>query len=219
MNKKIKTLSIEQANRIMKTNGESLDLSGTSIQSLPDNLTVGGSLDLSGTSIQSLPDNLTVGGSLDLRGTSIKRKKTNKLKNGDYVPARYIYADGILTHIKKRKKIGNFWFYVGKIKGENVVSDGTHYAHCNGIKEGIADIIFKTATERGSERYKNLTLESEIKTEDAIAMYRIITGACKQGTQNFVDGIEKLKESYTIKEIIEMTSGHYGAETFKNFFM
>ena len=38
-----------------------------------DNLTVGDSLDLRGTQITSLPDNLTVGGSLDLRGTQITR--------------------------------------------------------------------------------------------------------------------------------------------------
>ena len=44
--------------------GGSLDLRGTGITSLPDNLTVGGSLDLRGTGITSLPDNLTVGGYL-----------------------------------------------------------------------------------------------------------------------------------------------------------
>ena len=49
----------------------SLDLSGTKITSLPDNLTVGDWLDLSGTKITSLPDNLTVGGWLDLSGTGI----------------------------------------------------------------------------------------------------------------------------------------------------
>ena len=32
-----------------------------------ENLTVGGALDLSGTNISSLPDNLTVGGNLNLR--------------------------------------------------------------------------------------------------------------------------------------------------------
>ncbi|MFP9521275.1 hypothetical protein AB6D43_14030, partial [Pectobacterium brasiliense] len=46
--------------------GGSLDLRGTGITSLPDNLSVGGSLDLRGTGITSLPDNLSVGGSLYL---------------------------------------------------------------------------------------------------------------------------------------------------------
>lgn len=38
-------------------------------------ITVGGSLDLRGTGITTLPDNLTVGGYLYLRGTDIKQPK------------------------------------------------------------------------------------------------------------------------------------------------
>jgi hypothetical protein len=49
----------------------SLDLRGTQIAALPDNLTVGGWLHLGGTQITALPEGLTVGGSLDLRGTQI----------------------------------------------------------------------------------------------------------------------------------------------------
>ena len=52
-------------------NGD-LDLDGTPIQSLPDNLHVGGDLNLYGTPIQSLPDNLYVGRNLDLQGTPIQ---------------------------------------------------------------------------------------------------------------------------------------------------
>ena len=36
------TYAIEQLERIMRTNGGNLNLSGTKITSLPDNLTVGG---------------------------------------------------------------------------------------------------------------------------------------------------------------------------------
>jgi len=50
---------------------EWLDLEGTNITSLPDNLSVGGWLDLDGTDITSLPNDLSVGWSLDLRGTNI----------------------------------------------------------------------------------------------------------------------------------------------------
>ena len=48
-----------------------LDLNGTPITSLPDNLKVGGDLSLNNTPITSLPDNLTVGGYLYLNGTPI----------------------------------------------------------------------------------------------------------------------------------------------------
>ena len=65
------------------TVGGDLDLRGTGITSLPDNLTVGGYLDLEGcTGITSLPDNLTVGGSLDLRGTGITSLPDNLTVGG-----------------------------------------------------------------------------------------------------------------------------------------
>ena len=63
--------------------GGGLDLQGTAITSLPDNLTVGGGLDLRGTAITSLPDNLTVGGWIDLQGTAITSLPDNLTVGGD----------------------------------------------------------------------------------------------------------------------------------------
>ena len=54
-----------------------LDLSGTPIEKLPDNLKVGGSLDLDNTPIERLPDNLQVGGGLYLDNTPIKELPDN----------------------------------------------------------------------------------------------------------------------------------------------
>ena len=49
-------------------------------------------------------------------------------------------------------------------------------------------------------------------------MYRVITGACRQGTDAFVQSLgEKLKERYTIRECIELTVGQYGAKRFAEF--
>ena len=141
-----------------------------------------GSLDLEGgTSITALHEGLTVGGSLDLSGTSIENADTScvkKLHNGDYVPGRYLYADGILTHVKRKKTIMG-----------------------------------------GS--YTEMTTDSTVTYEEAIVMYRIITGACRQGTQSFLDTLSeaiKRKKSYTVGEIIELTKGQYGAESFRRFF-
>ena len=132
-----------------------------------------------------------------------------------------MYADGILTHVKCSKKVGEngqYTLYIGKIKGKNVVSDGYNYAHCSTLRDGIVDLIFKSADDRGADQYKGLNLDSEVKTEDAIVMYRIITGACRQGTQSFIDNLKELKDSYTISEIISLTKGSYGAERFREFF-
>ena len=236
-------LTLEQAQEMMERNGGNLYLSGTGITSLPDNLTVGGWLDLSGTGITTLPDNLTVGGSLGLSGTGItslpdnltvggrlylsgtgitdRRKELHKVKillDGDYVEGRYLYADGILTHVRKRRKLGSYTVYVGKIKGKNVVSDGVHYAHCDSIRDGIADILFKTASDRGADQYKGLSLDTEMTVDEAVTMYRIITGACRQGSAAFVDGLKDKKERYTIRECIDLTRGQYGAERFASFF-
>ena len=252
-------LTLEQAQEMMEHNGGSLDLRGTGITSLPDNLTVGGGLYLLGTGITSLPDNLTVGGYLDLRGTGITTlpdnltvggyldlsctgittlpdnltvggslylrgtwitdtTKVRKLHDGDYVEGRYLYVDGILTHVRKRRKLGEYTVYVGKIKGKNVVSDGVHYAHCDNIRDGISDILFKTAKDRGADQYKGMSLDTEMTVDEAVTMYRIITGACRQGSAAFVDGLKDKKERYTIRECIELTHGQYGAERFAEFF-
>ena len=205
------------------TVGGDLDLSNTQITALPDNLTVGGDLDLSNTQITALPDNLTVGRGLALRNTQITderaaREQVRHLRDGDYVAGRYLYADGILTHIKKRKAVGAYTVYVGKIPHKNIVSDGTNYAHCDSLRDGIADLLFKAAEDRGAEQYKHLSLDTELTVSEAVTMYRVITGACRAGSQAFVDSLGELKEKYTIREAIELTKGQYNAEKFAEFF-
>ena len=206
------------------TVGGSLDLEGcTGITALPDNLTVGGWLDLRGTGITALPEGLTVGGSLYLSGTGIKNKETAKRKvkrlhDGDYVPGRYFYADGILTHVRRAKKIGEYTYYIGKIFENNVVSDGKYYAHCKTFKDGVLDIQFKRCADRGEDQYKKLNKDSVVKYEDAVIMYRIITGACRAGTQAFLNTLKETKAEYTVAEIIEQTRGQFGSQTFARFF-
>jgi hypothetical protein len=171
-----------------------------------------------------LPANLTVGGWLDLEGcTSITdkgkaRRKVKKLKDGDYVPKRYLYAGNILTHIKAKRTVKGYVFYKGKIEGRNVISDGTNYAHCKTFREGVIDLQFKAAKERGAEQYRGLSLDSELTAEEIITMYRVITGACRQGTESFVASLGELKDKYTVREAIEITKGQYNSASFEQFF-
>ena len=179
----------------------------------------GGSLYLRDTGITSLPENLTVGGALDLCGMGIVNPKVKRLRNGDYVEGRYLYADGILTHIKKMKKFKGYTFFVGKIPGKNVMFDGTNYAHCKNWSDGKRDLLFKAAKDRGADQYNDLCLDSVLPHDEMVTMYRIITGACQQGTEAFLDNLgDKRKGSYTIREAIELTGGQYGAEQFERFF-
>lgn len=58
------------------------------------------------TNIRNLSDNITIGVALYINHTLISDKERQKIhhpKNEDYVPGRYLYADGILAHIKERK--------------------------------------------------------------------------------------------------------------------
>ena len=179
----------------------------------------GGDLDLRGTQITQLPDNLTVGGWLDLSGTQISNPEHYKeLKNGDYVAGKYLYCDDMLTHVKRKKKVGEYTFFVGKIKGVNVIFDGKHYVHCKSFKDGVNDLEFKKAKDRGASQYKDYTPETVVTFEEAKTMYRIITGACKLGTENFVKSVQHIKEKYTVKELIDITVGQYRSEVFKAFF-
>ena len=203
------------------TCGGWLDLRG--LTSIPEgfNPTCGGSLYLSG--LTSIPEgfNPTCGGSLYLRGLTRGERakvKVNRLEDGRYVPGEYIFCDGILTHIKKEKKLGEYTLYIGKIPGRNVVSDGINFAHCNKLRDGIADLAFKSAKDRGADQYRGLSLDTELTVADMVTMYRIITGACRQGSESFVNSLGQLKEKYTIREALEITKGQYNAEKFAEFF-
>ena len=154
-----------------------------------------------------------------MSGTQIiNPNQYKRLKNGDFVDGKYIYCDGMLIHIKRKKKIGEYTFFVGKIKGLNVVFDGENYAHCKTFREGVTEIEFKKAKDRGANQYKDITLETIVTAEEAKTMYRIITGACKAGTEHFVNGLKEVKKKYTVRELIDITEGQYRAEVFKDFF-
>ena len=196
-------LTLEQAEQKMKRNGGWLDLRGTQITALPDNLTVGGWLDLHGTQI--------------INKTAEKRK-VQRLIDGT-IKKHYIYADGVLFHRTGREhKIGEYTLYSGKINGQMLVTDGKLWAHCKTAKEGIADILFKRAEDRGADQYRGIDLDEPRTVEELKTMYRIITGACRAGTEAFVNSIRDLKETYTVREALEITKGQYNAEAFSRFF-
>lgn len=134
----------------------------------------------------------------------------------------YLYADRTLVPIKRTKKFvldgTEYTYYIGAIPCHNVLYDGEFYAHCENIRTGFEDIRFKRTISRGQEQYKGLSLDTEMSVPDLMAMYHIITGACQRGMKAFVERTAPTKERYTIREVIDMTKGEYGAETFREFF-
>ena len=213
------------------TVGGWLSLERTKITELSENLVVGGNLNLVGTKITELPENLVVGGAIfGMSSTPIIPTLTQEVKEKlqkVYKPLQwnaggktYIKVDDIFSVVDSHR--GNVWIThrVGKEETLYVVTDGEgHYAHGSTLKEAKSDLIYKI-NDRDTSLYENLSLDDEVSFEEAIAMYRTITGACAAGTRGFVESRlpKPHKERYTIREVIDLTKGEYGSERLKEFF-
>ena len=116
-----------------------------------------------------------------------------------------------LQNITDKNRIGDGIFYA--------VSDGTHWAHGDTIAKAKESLIYKISN-RDTSKYKNLKLSDKLTFEDAVKLYRVITGACEYGVRSFVASLpkDKIKKQYTIKEIIELTKGQYGSDSLAQFF-
>ena len=131
-----------------------------------------------------------------------------------------IIADGILSEIISKR--GNV--YKVKNYNQNKISylieidrnNKQVYSHGDTLKEARASLIYKLA-DRDTSKYKNLTLKTILTKDEAIECYMTITGACGAGTKYFIDNLNKVKTKYSIKEIIDLTKGHYGNQEFHNF--
>ena len=119
----------------------------------------------------------------------------------------------ILSHKKDVYKVKNF----GEKETSYVIEKDGVFSHGKTIKEARESFIYKISN-RDTSDYENLTLDSVVTFEEAVKMYRVITGACEAGTKYFVSQLSEVKKKYTIAEIIKLTEGQYGHDIFKNFF-
>ena len=227
----------------------SLSIKGTKIKKLRDNLVIY-SLYAMDSSLTELPKNLVVYGGLDIENTNIKHLPNDclatrvycnfELKDERYEKItcsyyklkdeivhiihpsghEFLHVDGILSEVIEKK--GNVYHARNGVNDSitYVVTDGNnHWAHGKTLDKAKQDLRYKMSFRDKSE-YEKLTLESELTFDEAVACYRVITGACKLGTNNFLENRlpKPHKEKYCIKEIIELTENEYGGETFREFF-
>ena len=139
--------------------------------------------------------------------------------NGEIENGEHIIADGILSKVINKK--GNVYkvINIGETEVSFIIQDGDVYSHGKTLKEAKESLIYKISN-RDTSKYKDLTLDSEISFEEAIKMYRTITGACENGCKYFVEqNKDKIKDVYTIKEIIELTKDQYNSDVLKGFFI
>lgn len=194
---------------------------GANPSNLNDNGEYEGSLYL--RSLTTLPENisLTCGGWLYLRsgdryiGDDVSSLQVMRWQWRD---RHYIKGDGIFQEVVSQRGKVYRVKSIGSDKVTYLVTDGEgRWAHGETLKAAKDDLIYKIS-DRDTTKYNSLTLDSVLTKAEAIQCYRAITGACVAGTKGFITSLPEVKEQYTIAEIIKLTKGYYGAETFANFF-
>ena len=188
------------------------------ITELDVDIAVGGSLDCSNNQLTELTINQPIGGLLYCSNNPLKETpKYDKLAHGQR-GENWIYADRILSHFHKIRKVKETTFYIGF--KYTVAEQNGQYAHGDDMRSALLDLRFKLA-DRDKSAYEGLTLESKLTYGDAIIMYRVITGACQSGTQAFLDAHPEIskRKHYTVQEIFGLTQGEYGSDELERFFV
>lgn len=233
--------SIDVINKLMEKDGGSLDLTESEIEYLPDNLIVHGFLSLRGSKIKQLPENLIVEDFLDINETQISEIPKSLVVKGDFFCStlmgekkgkphrvriyerqvifdRFICCSRRLIEFKRVTEKLGYTIYVGVDKTKNVVIDGQYYSVCSSIKSGILDVMYKKNRDKAEELYSNYTLDTLVNMSEVIVMYRTVTGACRKGSESFLESLHRTDKQVTVQEIIRVTRGQPFGDRFELFF-
>ena len=211
----------------------SLDCHETDKACFPKLTTIGGYLDCHETDKDSFPKLTTIGGSLDCRETDkacfpkLKEKDIGNVKallkvGLAFKRKGFFLCDGILSLIVSTRENANGSKVhkvkiVGKTKVSYCVEVDGDFSHGDTIRQARESLIYKIG-DRDKSAYERWTLETKVTKRKAIESYRVITGACESGARHFVESVGKTKSKYTVGEIVELTKGQYGNESYKAFF-
>ena len=217
--------------------GGYLNCSGADTKaSFPKLTTVGGDLYCDGADTKaSFPKLTTVGGDLDCYGADTKasfpklttknmgvgNKKAKTSVSLAFKKEGFFLFDGILSFIKGTRTKGGLKIHktiiVGQLKASFCLEADGVFSHGKTIREAKESLLYKIG-DRDKSDYGGWDIKTKITKREAIESYRVITGACESGVRNFVELAGKTKPKYTVKEIIDITKGQYGNDTYRNFF-
>ena len=208
----------------------SLTIHNTPLENLPKNLIIFTYLAMSRNHFTTVPNDCLIGGVFCNEGFNDERYSLNyfgyyylkdEIVHINHPSGReFLHVDNLLSEVIEKN--GNVYHVRNglNLPITYVVTDGNkHWAHGYTLEEANQDLHYKMSLRDKSE-YEKLTLDSELTFDEAVACYRVITGACKVGTQVFAEKClpEPRKEKYTIKEMIELTKNEYGGKEFREFF-
>ena len=173
------------------------------------------------TSLEGAPK--SVGGNFHCdnnRLTSLEgAPESNSNMFDSFYKNKFVFADRILTKLLSRKKEAGVIIYKTQRLGKKEVvyiatKDNKTFAHGKSVREAVMELEFKSG-KRDISEYKNMPPDTIKPPQEWAFIYRMITGACQAGVSMFMDR-HKLKERYTLAEIIEATKGQFGCDKFVN---
>ena len=143
--------------------------------------------------------------------------KCSAMLLSSFAAAGFSFADRILARIVSTRGPVSRVIICGKTEISYVVSDDEgNYAHGDTLAEARSDLAVKRVS-KDLTQFKSWKLDKTVSKGDAILAYRAITGACAKGTRLWLEQ-RQTPEKITVKEIISLTKGAYGAERFAGFF-
>ena len=210
--------------------GGYVDASGADTKTAFPKLTsVGGSVYARGADTKTAFPKLTsVGGSVCARGDwshvktgakGIEHEVTQRCRArllSAFAAAGFSFSDGVLTRIVSQRGHVSRVVICGSTEVSYLVTDGDAYSHGKTLAEARDGLLFKIGKRDPSE-FKAWTLDQVVTKRDAIRAYRTITGACEGGVRSWMEQ-HQTPETISVKGIIDLTTGAYGAEAFKAFF-
>ena len=127
--------------------------------------------------------------------------------------------DGYCMHILKEKQWGEYnilkcsYFSSDREDIVYIAQKGEVSAHGNTIREAVSDLQFKLMKDVDiSEHITRIAQQGYMNAND----YRLLTGACRQGTDYFLREHNLTWEDVmTVEEVLKLTKGFYGFESFQ----
>ena len=138
---------------------------------------------------------------------------------GKKLKVKCIDGDIMIIDSKKKKedyKIYKCRYFGGDFEECFVAEKGKFFAHGNSIKQAIEDVGFKFL----QENFDVETLVSEIKEKGTVSVneYRLLTGACSLGCENFRKENNIKETEISLERVLEITKGNYGNEKMLELF-
>ena len=135
-------------------------------------------------------------------------------KNKSY-PIRCI--DGFCMHIHQEKRFADYIILKCSYFPENdivyIASKNHIFAHGATIRKAIEDLQFKIMENTDiSAHIARIAKQGTMTAND----YRLLTGACREGTDHFLQAHNLTwEDTMPVEEVLKLTDGFYGHEIFK----